>query len=229
MIVLGLDKLSLVDYPQKASAVIFTGGCNFKCPFCHNAGIVFGREERIPEAEIVTYLSRRKGLIDAVCISGGEPTLHADLPEFIDKIKKMGFLVKLDTNGTNPKMLETLIQDGKLDYVAMDIKNDLDGYGEITGCDFQKYKDDIKHSIGILLNNRVAYEFRTTLVNEFHSEKSIEGLGELIAGAEKIYLQKFVENDNCISQGLSEVPLEKAQKYQEILSKSVKNVYLRGY
>lgn len=229
MIILGLDKLSLVDYPQKTSAVIFTGGCNFKCPFCHNAGIVYGREMQIPEQEVFDYLLKRKGLLDAVCISGGEPTLHSDLTELIDKIKSLGFLVKLDTNGTNPEMLESLIADGKLDYVAMDIKNGIEDYSKITGCNSEKLISDVKQSVEILLKNEVSYEFRTTLVNEFHTEKSIEEMGKLINGAEKIYLQKFVENDNCISQGLSEVPLETAQKYKDILSKSVKNVYFRGY
>lgn len=229
MIILGLDKLSLVDYPQKTSAVIFTGGCNFKCPFCHNAGIVYGREMQIPEQEIFDYLLKRKGLLDAVCISGGEPTLHSDLTELIDKIKSLGFLVKLDTNGTNPVMLESLIADGKLDYVAMDIKNGIEDYSQITGCNSEKLISNVKQSVEILLKNKVAYEFRTTLVNEFHTEKSIKEMGRLIKGAEKIYLQKFVGNDNCISQGLSIVPLETAQKYKDILSKSVKNVYLRGY
>lgn len=229
MIILGLDKLSLVDYPQKATAVVFTGGCNFKCPFCHNAGIVFGREEPLTEDEIFDYLTKRKGLIDAVCVSGGEPTLHADLPEFIDKIKRMGFLVKLDTNGTNPKMLKSLIDNGKIDYVAMDIKNSIDEYGKTTGIYFQKYNDSVKQSIEILLKNRIPYEFRTTLVDELHSEKSIVELGKLIAGAERLYLQKFVDNENCISQGLSEVPFEIVEKYKDILLESVKNVYLRGY
>jgi len=228
MRILGFDKLSLVDYLDYATAIIFVGGCNFRCPFCHNAGLVENTEQEISLSEIFDYLNNRKKLIDAVCISGGEPTIYPDLPILIRQIKDLGFKVKLDTNGTNPVMLKSLIDEKLIDYVAMDIKNSLSKYELTSGCS-RNLLENIKESINILKQNLIPYEFRTTLVDEFHGESSIKEMGELVLGAETLYLQKFVENENCLTFGLNEVSLKNAEKYKHILSKFVKNVYLRGY
>lgn len=228
MKILGFDKLSLVDYPGLTCAIIFVGGCNFKCPFCHNAGLVYSEEIEISQEEIFAYLNKRKGLIDAVCISGGEPTLYKDLPNLIKRVRDLGYKVKLDTNGTNPEMLQSLIDNRMLDYVAMDIKNSIKCYPQTSGCSSEMLKK-VKASIEILKGNVVPYEFRTTLVKEFHDANSIKEMGELVNGCEKLYLQKFVENENCIQKGLNEVDIKQAEEFIGILTKYVSNVKLRGY
>lgn len=224
----GIDKFSLLDYEDKVSCVLFCKPCNFRCPFCHNGTTVLEAETFIPFEDILDYLKSRKGLIDAVVVSGGEPTLMPDLKEKIIKLKELGFLVKLDTNGTNPEIVKDLYESKLIDYVAMDIKNSEDRYPLTVGCKCVDIKK-IKQSISYLMSSGIDYEFRTTLVDEFHNEQSIEEMGKLISGAKKLYLQKFVERDSCIKKGLHEVSKEKAMIFQKILQKSVKNVYLRGY
>lgn len=224
----GFDKLSLLDYEEKASCVLFSKHCNFRCPFCHNGLTVLESEEFTPWEEIISYLRKRKGLIDAVVFSGGEPTLLDDLYEKIKEIKELGYLIKLDTNGTNPEILDRLIKEGLLDYVAMDIKNSLNKYPLTVGCP-KVNVEKIKESIKILCKSPVKYEFRTTLVKEFHDEQSIKELGELINGSHTLYLQKFVEREGCIKKGLHEIDLIEANKFKEILSKYISKVELRGY
>ncbi len=228
MKILGIEKMSLVDYPGQVCAVLFTGGCNFRCPFCHNSGIVNKEYNEIGEAEIFEFLNKRKGMLDAVCVSGGEPTLQSDLFEFIQKLKTMGFKVKLDTNGTNPEILKKLIDCKLLDYVAMDIKNNIDDYYPIIGgvkIDTLK----IKESINILKLGLLDYEFRTTLVKEYHKEENIKQLAEELNGARRLYLQKYVDSDGCITRGLNEISVQTAEHYKDILSKTIKDVKLRGY
>ena len=224
----GIDKFSLLDYEDKVACVLFCKPCNFRCPFCHNGTTVLEADTYIPFDDILEYLRSRKGLIDAVVVSGGEPTLMPDLKEKVITLKEMGFLLKLDTNGTNPDVLKDLIESHLVDYVAMDIKNSLAMYPLTTGTK-NPLLDRVQQSIQYLMTSGVDYEFRTTLVDEFHDEKSIEEMGQLIKGAKKLYLQKFVERDSCIQKGLHEVSVENAQKYQKILQKSVKSVFLRGY
>ena len=224
----GIDKFSLLDYEEKVSCVLFCKPCNFRCPFCHNGTTVLEADTTIPFEDILDYLKSRVGLIDAVVISGGEPTLMPDLKEKIIKIKELGFSVKLDTNGTNPDVIKDLVESHLVDYVAMDIKNSLAMYPLTTGTK-NPLLDKVQQSIKYLMISGVDYEFRTTLVDEFHDEKSIEEMGQLIKGANKLYLQKFVERDSCIQKGLHEVSVENAEKYQKILQKSVKLVCLRGY
>jgi len=226
--ILGLEKLSLVDYEGYTAAVVFTGGCNFLCPFCHNSGLVYNSVTEIPEKEVLGYLDKRFGLLDAVCISGGEPTIQPDLKDFITKVKNIGYKVKLDTNGTNPAVLQDLIDSKLIDYVAMDIKNSEEGYCMTTGLKSVEF-DKISHSIEILKSGKVDYEFRTTIVKEFHNQNNIVAIGNLLKGAKILYLQKFVNNDNCINQSLTSVDKETAEKYREILNKSIKEVKLRGY
>lgn len=223
----GLQKLSLVDFDGHIASTIFTSGCNFSCPFCHNSGLVKGTEPEISETEIFEYLNKRKGIIDSVCISGGEPTLYKDLPAFISKIKNLGLLVKLDTNGTNLEMIKFLVENKLIDYIAMDIKNSLENYSLTTARDINT--DTIKESIDYIMNCGIEYEFRTTLVKEFHSEDDIQKISKLISGAKKYFLQKFQDNENCIQKNLNPIEKNEANKYLEILKKTIPNTALRGY
>jgi pyruvate formate lyase activating enzyme len=224
----GIDKLSLLDYEDKISCVLFSKTCNFRCPFCHNGLTVLESEESISFDEIITYLKSRKGVLDAVVVSGGEPTLMPDLKEKIEVIKKLGFLVKLDTNGTNPLLLKELIDEKLIDYVAMDIKNSEEKYLVTTDCKCLNM-DAITQSISIIMNSGIDYEFRTTLVKEFHDEQSIKNMANLIQGSKKLYLQKFVEREGCIKKGLHEVEEVLANQYKSILSQFIESVELRGY
>lgn len=228
MKILGLEKLSLVDYPGYTCAVVFTGGCNFRCPFCHNAGLVMEDVEELSEIEVIEYLTKRHGLLDAVCVSGGEPTMQSDLISFLKKLKDIGYKVKLDTNGSNPNILKNILDNNLVDYVAMDIKNNLEDYSEIIGY---KCYDSAKilESINILKENKVDYEFRTTLVKEFHELQNIQKMSEDLLGAKTLYLQRFVDNDNCIEKNLHEVPKDIAENYVDVLSTTISNVQLRGY
>ena len=186
----GLVKSSLIDYPEKISAIVFTQGCNFRCSYCHNPELLkFGSTDFSTE-EILAFLGKRIGKLDAVVITGGEPTLQKDLKGFIQEVKSMGFLVKLDTNGTAPALLKELIDEGLLDYVAMDIKAPLDKYSFITQVNGLEEK--VKQSIEILLSDVVDYEFRTTVVKSLLSVEDFEKIAELISGAKRYYLQKFV-------------------------------------
>ena len=230
MVIAGLEKMSLVDYDGYVSATIFTAGCNFKCGFCHNAPLVIDCNNLpiIPEEEVLSYLKKRTGVLDAVCISGGEPTLQKDLPFFIEKVKNLGYKVKLDTNGTNPELIKTLFSNKLCDYFAMDIKNDKFSYAKIIGFDkFDTVK--IEKSVEFFLSNKVDYEFRTTLVKEFHKTENIALIGEWIKGANKYFLQKFKDGQTNINGGLSDIELETAKKYIQILKPMIKTVKLRGY
>ena len=223
----GFQKLSLVDYDGHITATIFVSGCNFACPFCHNAGLVKNLEPEIDSEDVLSYLKKRFGLIDGVCISGGEPTLYNDLPDFIKTIKNIGYSIKLDTNGTNPEMIKFLVENELIDYIAMDIKNSLLDYAKTIGKDYDMSR--ISESIKYIMNCGIDYEFRTTLVNELHSFDNIKQIAKLICGAKKYCLQKFIDSGNCLSSGLTEVPKSKAIEYQEYLKKYIPNTLLRGY
>ncbi len=186
----GLQHCSFIDYPGKISAIVFTIGCNFHCPYCHNPELVDETALEIPEEKIFAFLTRRRNILDAVTITGGEPTLHKDITRFIKKIKNMGFLVKLDTNGTKPKIIEGLLKKSLIDYIAMDIKAPLETYSATVARPVDI--ENIKKSISILKKNIVPYEFRTTVVKSLLSRDDIQSIGETIAGARLHYLQKFV-------------------------------------
>lgn len=223
----GIDKFSLLDYDEKVSIVLFSPACNFRCPFCHNGESVLNSNTPIEFDEILSYLKTRTGLIDAVVFTGGEPTLMPELIERIRQVKELGFLIKLDTNGTNPGVVQKLLDEHLLDYIAMDIKNSENEYPKTAGCQIINM-ENIKKSIKIIENSSINYEFRTTLVKEFHSEKSIREMANLVKGAKQLYLQKFVDREGCIQKGLHEVSLEEANKFREILSEVVPTE-LRGY
>lgn len=224
----GIDKMSLLDYDDMVSVVLFTPKCNFRCPFCHNGLTVLDSEETISFDDIIAYLKSRKNLIDAVVITGGEPTLMPELKERIIAIRELGFKIKLDTNGSNPDKLKDLVESHLIDYVAMDVKNSLDKYAETTGVPCIK-EENIVSSIEYLKLNKVDYEFRTTIVDEYHTTESIKQMAVLLKGAKKLYLQKFVDREGVIKKGLHEVSKEKAEEFIDILKNSAENVSLRGY
>ncbi|MGM9873471.1 MAG: anaerobic ribonucleoside-triphosphate reductase activating protein [Bacilli bacterium] len=229
MNIYGLEKMSLLDYDNKICATLFTCGCNFKCPFCHNSSLVNIDKSISPlnNEEIFSFLKRRVGTLDAVTITGGEPTLNNDLIDFIKQIKELGYLIKLDTNGTNPEMIKYLLKNKLIDYVAMDIKNSFDKYPLTAGSNNINL-DNIKKSINFLINSNYDYEFRTTVVKEFHTKEDFIKINEMIKGAKKYRLQKFVDNKYCIKKGLHEIPLEEIQSYTQLLN-NISDVSLRGY
>lgn len=191
IIIGGLQKSSLIDYPEKICAIIFTQGCNFRCPYCHNPELIeMSSATAKAVAPVLAFLKKRQGKLDGVVITGGEPTLHKDLPEFIRQIKDLGFCVKLDTNGTNPNMLQKLIEENLIDYVAMDIKASVEKYHEVTCCKLNT--ENILKSIKILKNSSIDYEFRTTVVKSQLTLKDFEDIGKIISVAPKYYLQRFV-------------------------------------
>ena len=230
MKIYGMEKLSLVDYEGKIAVTLFTAGCNFRCPFCHNSTLATSKRlgDEIPESEIFGYLNKRKGILNAICITGGEPTLNKDLVAFVTRLKEFNLAIKLDTNGTNPAMLKELVEKKLIDYVAMDIKSGKLGYPLTTGVENIDLSP-IQESIDYLMEGHVDYEFRTTLVDELHSEEDIEEMAKWLAGADKLYLQKFKDSGDCIVEDLHEVPLKTAEKYREILSKTIGKVELRNY
>ena len=234
--IVGFEKLSLLDYDDKLSAVIFFWGCNFRCPYCHNADIVAKSHEDkaiIPTEDILAYLEKRKGVLDAVVITGGEPTLYIneELIALMKKIKELGYLIKLDTNGSFPKRLKQLLDLGIIDFVAMDIKNSLVSYSKTIGgiLDGEEFLINIKTSIDIIMSSGVDYEFRTTIVKGFHTKEDMKEIGELIKGAKKYRLQKFVDQGTCMVDNLEAIPLEEAEEFVKILKPYIPNTDLRGY
>lgn len=225
----GLQKSTLLDYPTKLAATIFTGGCNFCCPFCHNSDLVYLDEgiKEIKEADILEYLAKRKNILDGVCISGGEPLLHKGLVSFITKVKNLGLLVKLDTNGFLYDELKKIIDLKLVDYVAMDIKNSPSKYGMTCGV---KNIDltNIYKSVELLKSDVVDYEFRTTIVEEYHDINDIKEIGLWLNGAKNYYLQSFRNGENVIDKTLHSHNLETLEKYKKELEKNIKNVGIRG-
>ncbi len=202
MQIYGFQKTTLLDYPEHVAASIFTGGCNFRCPFCHNSGLVldFLKEPVILEDEVLSYLKKRRGILDGVCVTGGEPTLQKDLKEFLGKIRELGYKIKLDTNGYRPKVLQELFQEKLIDYIAMDIKASRENYSLAAGIE----KLDIsliEESIKAIQNSGVAYEFRTTVVKGIHKIEEFAEIGKWLKGSDVLYLQQFRESEHIIGEG----------------------------
>ncbi len=230
MIIGGLQKLTLLDFPGCVACTVFTVGCNLRCPFCHNPDLVFNPPEDmgISEDEFFAFLGKRKGLLDGVAITGGEPLLHSDIGEFIAKIKSMGFKVKLDTNGTFPERLEKILAEGNVDYVAIDIKNTFDKYAETVGI---KGFDTslIKRSIKVLQDSGVAHEFRTTVVSPLHRAEDFGKIAKQVEGSENYFLQSFVDSGNLLNgEGLKEMPHEELEKALENAKKIIPHSKIRG-
>lgn len=225
----GLQKLTLLDYPEKVACTIFTAGCNFRCPFCHNASLVthINTEKNIPVEQILDFLKKRWRVLDGVCITGGEPLLQPELEDFIRRIKEIGYYVKLDTNGSNSRLLRYLTEQKLLDYVAMDIKNAPGKYGITIGIE-EYNMDEIFRSVDFLLSGAVTYEFRTTVVREFHKREDFGAIGRWIKGAERYYLQSFQDSGDLIRHGLRAYTKEILVQALEIVRKNVPNAELRG-
>lgn len=225
----GIQKLTLLDFPGKVACTIFTAGCNFRCPFCHNASLVVDipAEAEMTEDKFFSFLEKRKGILEGVCVSGGEPLLQPDIDEFIAKIKAMGFLVKLDTNGSFPEKLKDLVSKHLIDYVAMDIKNAIDEYPITAGTD-ERYMEAIKESVSYLKSNQIPFEFRTTVVKHFHTEEGFEKIGQWIKGTENYYLQKFKDSGDLINGHVQGCTDEEMEKFLRIVKKYIPNARIRG-
>lgn len=226
----GLQKLTLIDYPGKVAATVFLIGCNFRCPYCHNPELIdpqlIERQPEIKESDFLKFLKERKGFLDGVCITGGEPTIHSDIPKFIQKIKKLGFLVKLDTNGSNPEMLENLIKNNLIDFIAMDVKTSISGYKKVG---VRGITSKINKSVKIIKNSKKDYEFRTTIAPGVVDEKDIIKIGKWLKGSKKIALQQFrpekVLDQNF--QNIAPYSLQEIEKMVKILEPYIEKVELR--
>ncbi|PWJ47435.1 anaerobic ribonucleoside-triphosphate reductase activating protein [Faecalicatena contorta] len=225
----GLQKLTLLDYPEKVACTIFTAGCNFRCPFCHNASLVthVDPHNEMQKEEVLGFLRKRQGILDGVCISGGEPLLQPDIEEFLVEVKNIGYAIKLDTNGSNAVLLRRMVEQGLVDYVAMDIKNAPEKYGETIGIK-EYHLENILQSADFLLSGAVPYEFRTTVVRELHKREDFAAIGRWIRGAEKYYLQGFVDSGDLIQPGLRGYTKDIMEQALEIVRRNVPNAELRG-
>jgi len=234
MIISGIQKFTLLDFPEKIACIIFTGGCNYRCGFCHNPEFVLPEELQkiahhfIPEESVLNFLKQRKGLLQGVVITGGEPTIFPDLESFIVKVKKLGFAVKLDSNGNRPEVLRSLIEKKLVDYIAMDFKTGLDHYQELVGTSADREK--IQESIDILKEGKVDYEFRTTLIKEIHTKERIASMCETLKGAKRLYLQTF-RNGTTLHpdfRHFQSFSLEETRSLAQLFEKSVASVGIRG-
>lgn len=225
----GFQKLTLLDYPGKVACTLFTAGCNLRCPFCHNASLVINPDMSagINTTEILDYLKKRQGILEGVCISGGEPLLQPDIKEFIQQIKELGYSVKLDTNGCFPDKLKDLVDSGLIDYVAMDIKNCKEKYPLTVGReDFDI--SPIEKSVEFLKEGHVDYEFRTTVVKELHNVDDTQDIGVWLKGATRCFVQNFVDSGEIIQTGLNPVESSVLEEMKNVLEQNIGQVELRG-
>lgn len=228
MLIKGFQKTTLLDYPGKVAATIFTGGCNFRCPFCHNASLVthIDKENSFSEEEILAYLKKRKGILDGICITGGEPLLQNDIFDFCRKVRELGLSIKLDTNGSRPDELRALIDAGLIDYIAMDIKNSKELYAKT--CGLPSFPDGVAESIELIMSSGIPYEFRTTVVRELHTRESLSDLANWISGAEKYFLQGFKDSGDLIENGFSAYSDEEMQELLAVVKHIIPHAELRG-
>ncbi len=224
----GLQKLTLLDYPGKVACTVFLGGCNFRCPYCHNAELLDGSAPpMMTDTELLSFLKKRQGLLDGVCITGGEPILHPALPELMAHIRDLGFQVKLDTNGSDPERLAAILSRGLADYVAMDIKNSPARYGLTIGIpDFDVRP--IRESVRLLLEGSTEFEFRTTVLHFFHDDEAMHAIGQWIVGAPRYFLQSFVDRDTVPVAGLCPPGQKALERWLEIVRADVPNAEIRG-
>lgn len=231
----GLQKMTLLDYPGKVACTVFLGGCDFRCPFCHNSDLLDMNAEHImDDAELLVFLKSRTALLDGVCFTGGEPLLRGEeIPVLFRKVKALGYPVKLDTNGTHPDLLASLIREGLVDYVAMDVKNSPERYAATVGRtkagdSFADTLENVRRSIRILMDSGIPHEFRTTVVKEFHDEDSFKGIASLIDGAKAYYIQCFADRESVLSSGLHAPAKAELERYREIMLPHVSLCELRG-
>lgn len=228
MLIHGLQKMTLLDFPGKVACTIFLGACDFRCPFCHNWELVDGSAPaQMSDDELMDFLKKRTGVLEGVAITGGEPMINKDLPELMRRIKELGFPVKVDTNGNHPEMLRQVIDEGLVEYVAMDVKNSLDRYSATIGKECFD-TTNVEESMQILLGSKIDYEFRTTVVAQLHDEDSFRGIGPMIEGAKHYYLQKFTDRDTVPFEGLCAPEDDEMRKYADIIRPYVPSVELRG-
>lgn len=228
MKICGFNKTTLLDYPGRVACTIFLGGCNLRCPFCQNGALVMEADTQpgYSQDEILAFLKKRKGILDGVCVSGGEPTLSAGLPDFLHEIKNLGYDVKLDTNGSRPSVVKKLAADGLIDKVAMDIKACPSNYHVLTGVNVDL--DAIRETAEWLLNGDLDYEFRTTVVRELHSEKDFQEISQWLSGAKSYYLQAYRDSDGVLMPGFSACSEEEMKNYRDILLETIPVVEIRG-
>ena len=228
MIIKGFQKLTLLDFPGRMACTVFTGGCNFRCPFCHNALLVTEMDDvEYTEEEIFSYLEKRRNVLDGVAVTGGEPLLQKDIERFLYEIKEKGFAVKLDTNGSYPGKLADILEMGLVDYVAMDIKNSRARYGETVGINNFDIKP-VEESVELLRSSGVDYEFRTTLTKDFHTPQDMQELAEWIKGTPKYFLQNFVDSGNLIDASCKGLSTAEMNEMLEIARVYVPSAQLRG-
>ncbi len=229
MFINGFQKLTILDYPGKVACIVFTPGCNFRCPFCHNASLVthIDKDTYLDVKEVMSYLRKRQGLLDGVVITGGEPLLQEGIEDFIAEIKSLGYSVKLDTNGSFPEKLISIVEKGLVDYVAMDIKNSKEKYGMTVGLENFDIAP-IEKSVDFLLQNKVDYEFRTTIVDGFHTLDDIQDIVVWIKGTHKYFLQNFVDSGDLLSDGLESVSAHLLKEMKEKASEFISSVEIRG-
>ena len=224
----GLQKLTLLDYPGRTACTIFLSGCNFRCPFCHNAPLLTAADEDgMDEDELLAFLKKRQGLLDGVAVTGGEPLLRPDLPQLLEKIKALGYVIKLDTNGAFPERLEAVVCAGLADYVAMDIKNSPARYAETAGT-AELDLAPIDKSVSFLLRGTVDYEFRTTAVAELHDDTSFLKLGDWLAGAKRYYIQCFQPRETVLRTGLHAPSDAQLHHWAELVRSKIPTVCVRG-
>lgn len=229
MQICGLNKTTLLDYPGRVAATIFLGGCNFRCPFCHNASLVMepDSQPQLSLEEVLSFLKKRAGLLDGVCVTGGEPTLAPDLPDFLRKVKELGLLVKLDTNGYRPDVTKALINEGLVNHIAMDIKSSLSGYSLATGRPDLPV-EPIMESISLLMNGTIEYEFRTTVVGGLHTEKDFREIGQMLKGCRAYFLQPFIDSGDILAKGFTAPSRDMLDICLRILKTTIPNAALRG-
>lgn len=225
----GIQKLTLLDFPGKLACTVFTSGCNFRCPFCHNASLVLpGMSDHIDEQEVFSFLKKREGILEGVCITGGEPCLQPDLETFIRKVRDIGFSVKLDTNGSFPEKLSSLLEKGLLDYVAMDIKTSKERYSEVCGVQNEKLLENVQKSVEILKSSSVPHEFRTTTARELQTKEDFEKIGRWLSGEKRYFIQQYEASGELVGDEMTPYEKEELTEFAKVMKNFVENVEIRG-